>query len=290
MDCIDGMKQINSCSINLILTDPPYNIGKEFDNDNLSMGDYLDWCKEWIPELNRVLKWGGAIFITLGWKYVAEVKNIFNNQKELRLKNWIIWYRQDGWKGDKGFAQSYENILYFIKDNVSEERINSFREWLNKHRIKKGYSLSNINNILGWAITGGGCASGYMGDKEDKQIPSPEHYKKLKELLSLDDTYDKLVFEEKYIKFNKVDVCDDLWLTPKSEKKRLGHPTQKPLTLFQRILRTSSEINDLVLDPFMGSGTTAFACKSLKRNFIGFEIDKEYSDIVNNRMKQECII
>lgn len=290
LDCLDGMKQLENNSVDLIATDPPYNIGKDFDNENSSKGEYLNWCSKWIPELSRVLKYGGAIWVTLGWQCVAEIKCLFDKCDDLRLKNWVIWYRQDGWKGDRGFAHSYEHILYFIKSPIKEERILEFRNYMNEARKKKNLSLSQINAKLGWATTGGGCASGYMGDKEDKQIPSPNHYEQLRSLLDMDNSFDDLVNDEKYIKFNKVDECNDLWITPKSEQHRLGHPTQKPLKLFQRMIKASSNEGDLILDPFMGSGTTAFACKSLKRNFIGFEINKEFVDIINKRMTQEVLI
>jgi len=289
MDCLEGLKLIPDNSVDLIITDPPYNIGKDFENDNLDKDYFLEWSESWIKELVRVLKWGGSIYITLGWHYVAETKIIFNKYENVRLKNWIIWYRQDGWKSDKGFAHSHEHILFFIKDNMSKERLLQFRSWMNKYRIEKNLSLSDINKKLGWATSGGGCSSGYLGDKKDMQIPSPYHFKQLKDLLGFDNSYDDLIREEKYIKFNKTDVCDDVWLNPKSEKKRLGHPTQKPIKLFKRIVEAGSKKGDLVLDIFMGSGTTATACKQLGRNFIGFEISKEYCDIANKRLNQEIL-
>lgn len=72
----------------------------------------------------------------------------------------------------------------------------------------------------------------------------------------------------------------------------MKHPTQKPLDLIKKLLKISSNQNDLVLDSFMGSGTTAVACKQLNRNFIGYEISKEYCDIANKRLKDipECMI
>lgn len=117
-DSLKSLKKIPDNSVDLIVTDPPYNIGKDFKNDNLSDEEYISWCKLWIRECVRILKVGGAFYITLGWQCVAEIKQIFNKEAFLRLKNWIIWYRFDGWKGDNGFAQSYEHILYYIKDNV----------------------------------------------------------------------------------------------------------------------------------------------------------------------------
>lgn len=62
------------------------------------------------------------------------------------------------------------------------------------------------------------------------------------------------------------------------------HPTQKPVMLLERIILQSSNEQDLVFDPFMGSGTTGVACKKLNRNFIGIELDKEYFEIANNRI------
>ena len=109
-DCLEIMKDISDNSIDLIATDSPYNIGKNFDNDNLPQQEYLKWCADWIKELVRVCKIGGAIYLMSGFQYVAELKIIFNKFETLRLKNWIIWYRQDGWKGNKGFCHSHEQI------------------------------------------------------------------------------------------------------------------------------------------------------------------------------------
>lgn len=67
------------------------------------------------------------------------------------------------------------------------------------------------------------------------------------------------------------------------------HPTEKPIKFIRRIIKISSKENDLVLDPFMGSGTSALACKGLNRNFIGFEINPDYCKIANKRLSQENI-
>ena len=144
------------------------------------------------------------------------------------------------------------------------------------------------NKIVGMVliISLVGIVFGFLGEKSDFAFPNKDCYLKLKERLKLDNRYDWLPFE---VRFNKVGVSDDVWLTPKSEKRRLGHPTQKPEKLFRRMIKASSNEGDVVLDIFMGSGTTAFACKSLKRKFIGFEIDKKYCDIINKRLQQEVL-
>ena len=72
---------------------------------------------------------------------------------------------------------------------------------------------------------------------------------------------------------------------PNGKEKRI-HPTQKPLSLIEWILNKYTKEGDLILDPFMGSGTTAVACHKLKRRFIGFELDKEYYDLANERIEE----
>ena len=151
-------------------------------------------------------------------------------------------------------------------------------------KVKRSNGTEDYYSGAGWFESG-------------KKQPSLRELIRLNQLIKLNKEYQvnqyldyKSKDEKKYsVFFNKTDVCDDVWLTPKSEKKRLGHPTQKPEKLFRRIIKASSNEGDLVLDCFMGSGTTAFACKSLNRNFIGFEISKEYCDIINKRLQQEVL-
>ena len=70
-----------------------------------------------------------------------------------------------------------------------------------------------------------------------------------------------------------------------SLSERTGHPTQKPIYLIEEILKIHTDENDIVLDPFMGSGTTGVACKNLNRNFIGIELDKKYFEIAKQRIE-----
>lgn len=86
----------------------------------------------------------------------------------------------------------------------------------------------------------------------------------------LNETYDRCKYEYP--------------LTPKSEK--IGHTTQKPLALMVEILKRHSNEGDIILDPFMGSGTTAIACINTNRNYIGFELDENYYNIANERIQK----
>ncbi len=299
-DCLGVMAELPDGCVDLIITDPPYGIGKAFLNDDLPPREYINWCKEWISEAVRVLKVGGAFYLTLGWQCVAEIKVIFKEENFMRLKNWIIWYRQDGWKGDNGFAQSHEHILYFIKDNVPLFGLEEFGNHVREMRLKAGYkTVDNLMEAMGLykLINRKSGKSGYYSGvgffESGKKKPSLQEMIKLNDLLELDEKYHidiKTVDKKKWgVLFNKVDVCDDVWLTPKSEKERSGHPTQKPIGLFNRIIQASSNKNDIVFDFFCGSGTTLVAAKELGRRFIGAEIEPKYVDIVANRLVETGI-
>lgn len=78
----------------------------------------------------------------------------------------------------------------------------------------------------------------------------------------------------------------DGFITEGKEQK-LGHPTQKPIALMQAIIERFSKETDLICDPFMGSWTTARACKDLGRNFIGFELEEKYCKVGEERLRQQ---
>lgn len=83
------------------------------------------------------------------------------------------------------------------------------------------------------------------------------------------------------------DVWDDIPALPHNSKEKTDHPTQKPLKLIERIIEISTNPNDTILDCCLGSGTTAIAAVNTNRNFIGFELDKNYFNIANKRLKEK---
>ncbi|MFX1258934.1 MAG: DNA-methyltransferase [Promethearchaeota archaeon] len=89
---------------------------------------------------------------------------------------------------------------------------------------------------------------------------------------------------------NKDKQMRSVWsipLLPKAEKQFGKHPTQKPIEILNRIISSSSEENDWILDPFVGSGTTGIVCSILKRNFIGIDLNKDYLDLSIKRFKDK---
>lgn len=105
----------------------------------------------------------------------------------------------------------------------------------------------------------------------------------------LTDTEYLLFFREKGVKiYGSYKTKFTYYVTPLNveDKKKWEHPTIKPLPIIKNLIINSSKENDVVLDCFMGSGTTGVACKGLNRNFIGIEIDKKYFNIAKKRIEE----
>ena len=111
----------------------------------------------------------------------------------------------------------------------------------------------------------------YTGKNVCKQLPTEELWNKLQSILQFDLPYKKICQT-----FNPQLGITDVWDDINFYAEDRFHPTQKPQKLIERLILASSNEGDLVLDPFMGGGSTAVACVSTKRNYIGFEIDPEY--------------
>lgn len=122
----------------------------------------------------------------------------------------------------------------------------------------------------------------YTGDNVCEQLPTPEYWDKLQAILEFTYPYERLA-----ITFNPQMGYTDVWndINFYREKDRI-HPTQKPLELIRRLVLASSRPGDLVLDPFMGSGSTAVVCKQSGRAFVGFEVDPEYHRKAQQRVRK----
>ena len=233
-DSLNRLKKLDDNSIDLVLTDPPYNLGLFMKNrsTNLSAlrknhfsGKKWDDLEEkfWIEnmeilfsELARVLKKGGTLVMFMAIIKLETIIRIAEKNK-FYYKTTGIWHKKNPMPRNKD--------LHFI---------NSTESWLYFTKITKTGVFNN----------------------KDKTIHD--------------------FFES--------------GLTPSSEKKHGGHPTQKPIALMDHLISILSHEGDTVLDPFMGSGSTGVSAKKLKRNFIGIEINKEYVKISKKRLKetQQC--
>ena len=228
-DAIEELKKFPDKSVKLIVTDPPYNLSKNYgiSQDNLNFEDYLNFSRKWIAEAVRVLTDDGSIYVFMGMRYISYIFMILEQEFKLNFNSWITWFYTQGIGKTRGFSPRHEDILFFTKDKKN------FTFNLDSVRVPQKFYRS-VNNMRG---------------------ANPGN-----------------VWE-----FSHTHYCN---------KNRKNHPTQKPEALFERIILVSSNENDLILDPFAGSGTSLRVCQQINRKCIGIEINPDYVEMIQQRLSE----
>jgi len=228
MDALTYLKQIPDNFVDLIVTDPPYNVSQNKNmkfNGRIIVKNFGDWDFGFDPrpilaELRRVLKPNGQIYVFCGTEQIPIYMQEFIEKWFFR--NLLVWYKTNPAprlsKTNYLFANEY--IVYAIKDK-GKPSLSTFNF----------SSQSTMHNTF---VTGSLQGKERLRGKDGISI----------------------------------------------------HPTQKPLSILKKMISISSKEGDLVLDPFMGVGSTAVACKELNRNFIGCEINSKYIEWANKRITE----
>lgn len=118
-NCIDVLKSISDCSIDLVVADPPYNVGKDYGNgsDKQQFDNYISFTKQWLKECHRVLKTDGTIYIFVGFRFISYLYQILENDLKMNFVNWISWHYTQGIGKTKGFSPRHDDILMFSKSD-----------------------------------------------------------------------------------------------------------------------------------------------------------------------------
>ena len=129
-DCISELKKIENNSVNLVVADPPYNVGKDYGNesDKQNFDEYLAFTKEWLNECCRILKDNGTIYIFVGFRYISYLYQILEKDLNMNFVNWISWHYTQGIGKTKGFSPRHDDILMFSKSlnykfNIDDIRV-----------------------------------------------------------------------------------------------------------------------------------------------------------------------
>lgn len=276
VDCVQGIANlVEANSVDLVIADPPYFkvIGEKWDYQWRNEADYVEWSKSWIEAAAGSLRLGGSFYIFGYFRTLAALIPVCESfglklRQQIVVNKGIQAVSGRATKNYKMYPNVTESILFFVKDPIPFSR-----SFLKDQQKRAGLTSKEINEGLGVKSNGGGMWSIYTGKNICEQLPTRELWEKLAGVLDFDFPYDSI-----NITFNAqlgyTDVWDDIDFY--AERKTRKHPTQKPLPLIERLVLTSSNPNDLILDPFMGSGTTAIAAKKHGRRCVGFELDETY--------------
>jgi len=244
----EQMSEVDSNSISLIVTSPPYNIDIKYGNkhkngraikskgvkyeDALDEEEYKKLLNTVFSECKRVLKKNGSIWVNIKNRTIDGVVVppfwLLDFFKDMYLKNIIVWNFDWGGSTGKRFSPRYEYVFWFTKD-------------------KKNY-IFNLDDIKVPALN-------YRPDRFKSQMKNPT----------------------------------DVWyiqMVSGNYGERTSHPAQYPEELIERIIKVASKKEDIILDPFIGSGTTAKVAKDLGRQYIGYDNNLEYVKICEERLAQ----
>jgi len=253
-DVLDTLRTLNDESAQIVIADPPYNIGKNFGNrsDKQPMDEYLKWCDEWIEGCLRILRRDGTMFI-YGFSEIlalilARIPHNIN-------RRWLVWHYTNKNVPSLNFWQrSHESIIVlwkddkiFHRDDVREPYTDGFvKGAAGKQRKATKGRFSNGEKSTTYTAHPGGA------------LPR--------------------------------DVIKNPALAGGAGKnERVNHPTQKPLALCDKLLRSCKQDpeNGFVFVPFAGSGSECVAARDLGLPFIGVELNEEYVKLINERLNPQ---
>ena len=249
-DCVEGMKQIKDESVDIVICDPPYNIGKDFGNnsDKQKMDDYLVWCDEWIRECIRILKPTGTLYIYGFSEILAFIRVRIN----INVR-WIIWHYTNKVTPSLNFWQrTHESILCCYKE----------KPVFNKDDVREPYTETFLKNAAGKVrkATKGRFSNG------EKETTYTAHANG--------------ALPRDVIKISAL-------AGGAGKRERVDHPTQKPLELCEKLIKASKNGEDtVVVVPFAGSGSECVVAKKHNIHFIGYEINEDYVKLCNDRLSE----
>lgn len=260
-DVSHALDLIGDETAQLVLTSPPYNLRKVYERDKaMSLDDYVAWLTPVVEEISRKVAPGGSVCWQVG-NYVRDGEvfpldyyfyGMFRSQG-FKLRNRIIWKFNFGLHANKRLSGRYETLLWFTK---SDEYVFN----LDPIRVPQLYPGKRHSASKGERA---GKASGNPLGKNPSDFWS----------FSADECFnDNLIWEIPNIKAN--------------HPERTIHPCQFPHELAERCVLAFSNAGDVVLDPFIGAGTSAIAAIKAGRQAIGIDRSAEYIELTYQRIKE----
>ena len=296
-DCIEGMKKLEDNSVDLIVTSPPYFNARDYSKWG-SLGLYLKDMKNMLKECKRVLKNYNMIVLNVGdiicspdgrnstkrkYPLGAYFTMIFEELGMTFIDD-IIW--------DKGEVQSKRN---FVGEPYPFQKypINCYEHILIYRKFEKDATKPKcpvcFKNI---SVSNGINNNTYTYECKNPECRKSEHNRGVRysqrQVQKIEKHSEDNKIDEETLKIFRRDIVKispTIKINSKKENK-LGHTAPYPIELPNFAIKFFSGVGDVVLDPFIGSGTTAIAAINTNRKYLGFELDKKYFELANDRIEK----
>ncbi len=251
LDVIKFFTSLEAESVDMIFADPPYNIKKAEWDSFQSQKQYVEWSMLWINEAHRVLKPTGTLFICGFSEILADIKWAASHL--FKGCKWLVWYYRNKANLGNDWGRSHESILHFRKSKDFTFNMDEIRIPYNEHTLR-------------YPVHPQAETSQYNNGNGKKYVWEPHpNGAKPKDVLEIPT------------------LSNSSW-------EKTSHKTQKPVELVRRCVLSSSNENDLVIDPFGGSGTTYAVAEAFNRRWMGTELEKEYCKIIRERVSNKKMI
>ena len=316
-NCLEVIKNIPNKSINLVIIDPPYNIGKDKWDKWETVNAYVEFMGQVFKECERVLKDNGSFyFFHNDFLQIVELQNWINKNTDFVFKQLITWnktsFKKFAWTNrdpekckDRNWFPNVEYCLYYtFQDETGLSKVmldvnnfKSLRDYSKQIQDYIGLKLKQINTTLGHRR----AEHFFYHSSTQWDLCTEKTYNELIKMFNIDkyegfkpyeelrQEYEELrqEYEELRYTFNLKEVQDNISCVWESNSTNSGklHSCQKPLDILEKIIKTSSNEGDIVLDCFMGSGSTGVAALNTNRRFIGIELDEKYFNIAKDRLE-----
>ena len=302
-DSLALLRSMPSQSVSLILTDPPYHSTKKqnifgdtaFEKDE----HYLEWMDEYAKEWRRVLKFNGSLFCFCATAMSARLEVLLS--KNFNVLSHVVWTKPndpgfDGWKGKmnkEALRQWYahsERIL-FAEPAVENNLFRSpFAEMLRNCRKQAGLSMQELTAITGahGKVNHGGAVSNW---EAGRNTPSRDQYEKMRAAILATGKVQSMPIYEDAIRVFTMDATKeftDVWTFPSVRPYKGKHPAEKPAAMLEHAIEATTYPDDIVLDCFGGSGSTALAALRLRRRTVSIEIESKWASEIVNRVQALC--
>ncbi len=261
MDCRVGLEMIDAARVQLVVTSPPYADSRKRTYGGIRPDDYVQWFLPVAAELQRVLRPDGTFILNIKEKVVGGERHTYVLEliQALRSQGWLwteefIWHKKNSFPGKwpNRFRDGWERCLQFNRER---------RFYMNQEavRVPMGdWARQRLRNLSATDLR-----------RDDSRVGSG-FGKRVANWLGRTLAYPSNV------------------LHLATETGNRGHSAAFPRALPDWFIRLFSREGDLVLDPFMGVGTSALAAQELGRNYLGFEIDGEYCALARRQLAQEA--
>ena len=300
-DCLEKMKEIPDKSIDLVLIDPPYNINKADWDKWKTVNAYVEFMGQVFLECQRVLKDNGSFyFFHNDFLQIVELQNWINKNTKFKFKQLLVWNKRFKEAKNKGFLDGFCEVknlrnyqqmaeyclFYTFQDETGLNNFKSLRKYFRDIQLEIGLNKKQIIEKVGQKADH--C---FRHSSSQWDLPTKETYNEIIDVFNIDKyegfrAYEELRQEYESLRytFNNQKLHHSVMNYEVASKQ--GHITPKNTDLLEYIIKTSSNKGDVVLDCFMGSGSTGVACINTNRKFIGIEKDGKYFEIACNRIKE----